>query len=133
MCSIKSVLWVLHIFTESAQSRYSLLVAMSVVDLCIPLLLIIHYAQTLIVSVFCHKIDYMICSKVISRMTRNRWKPRFPVDWRLLVEEHIANIGILLDIFLLLMFFFLIFCTHNFFCAYQTIVLREAILRKNLL
>ena len=27
------------------------------------------------------------------------WKPRFPVDWRLLVEERIANNGIPLDVF----------------------------------
>ena len=35
------------------------------------------------------------------------WKPRFPVDWRFLVEEHIANIGINLD--------FLGFCRFNDF------------------
>ena len=26
----------------------------------------------------------------------NVWKPNFPVDWRILVKERIANIGILL-------------------------------------
>ena len=33
-------------------------------------------------------------------MARNCQKPRFPVDWRLLVKECIANIGIPLDFFL---------------------------------
>ena len=30
------------------------------------------------------------------------WKPRFPVDWTLLVQEHIANIGLLLQMFLII-------------------------------
>ena len=32
------------------------------------------------------------------------WKPHFPVDWKLLVEEHIAKIGIPLEVFKLLQF-----------------------------
>ena len=32
------------------------------------------------------------------------WKPHFPVDWRLLVEVYIANIGIPLDAFAVVFF-----------------------------
>ena len=33
------------------------------------------------------------------RLSVHVWKPRFPVDWRLFVEERFANIAIPLDIF----------------------------------
>ena len=39
-------------------------------------------------------VRYNVCLPVHS------WKLRFPVDWRLLVEERIAYIGILLDVLL---------------------------------
>ena len=48
----------------------------------------------------------MSCLSVTSRKTR------FPVDWRLLFEERIANIGIPLDVFGF-------FCRFDDFCAYK--------------
>ena len=32
------------------------------------------------------------------------WKPRFPVEWRLLIKDHIANVGIPVDVFSFLPF-----------------------------
>ena len=36
------------------------------------------------------------------RLAVHVWKPRFPVDWRLLVKDCTANIGIPLEIFAVL-------------------------------
>ena len=44
-----------------------------------------------------------VCPSVCLSVTLR--KPRFLVDWRLLVEEHVANIGITLDFFLDICFF----------------------------
>ena len=57
------------------------------------------------------------------RLSVPSWKPRFSVDWRLLVKEHIANISIPLDVlfFAVLLifcilkkkFFFGVFANHS--------------------
>ena len=47
----------------------------------------------LIQSLSCNVHDMCVCMSVLSGKTR------FPIDWRLLVEEHNANIGITLDVF----------------------------------
>ena len=39
------------------------------------------------------------------RLSVHVWKPRFSVDWRLLVKERIANIGKPVDVYAVLMKF----------------------------
>ena len=49
-------------------------------------------------SLSCHVRQLSVCLSVQLR------KSRFPVDWRFMVEELIANIGIPLDVFGFLLF-----------------------------
>ena len=59
-----------------------------------------------------------VCLCVPSRNTR------IPVDWRLLVKEHIANIGIPLEFFWVFVVLMVFVVVLNFFCGYlQTILL----------
>ena len=47
------------------------------------------------------------------------WKSRFPEDWRLLVEERIANIGIPLEVWVFAVLH--IFCVLKFFWVFGSL------------
>ena len=117
-------------------SQFSLVVALSVWGSMCPIARNRQLRQTVRdsnrVSVFCHKIDCISMFTELAHWADSMSKLLFPwvsvfvcatqktcflVDWRLLVKEHIANIGIPLDIFRIVIVF-IIFCVLTFFWSF---------------